>query len=76
MSLRTNPPAVQQEDHRQISSEDSGSDHDSTQLEALNDIVTTRTPKRAFRLGYWSVIGLVVNRVIGMSTVSMVLIWF
>lgn len=35
--------------------------------ENIPNTIITRAPEERFRLGYWSVIGLVVNRVIGSS---------
>jgi hypothetical protein len=54
------PPASQ------LGSE-SDSDRDELELDGLRNSVFTRVPKRPFRLGYWSVIALVVNRMIGTS---------
>jgi len=36
--------------------------------ENIENTFITKAPEERFRLGYWSVIGLVVNRVIGMGS--------
>ena len=36
--------------------------------ENIENTIITKAPEERFRLGYWSVIALVVNRVIGMFT--------
>jgi hypothetical protein len=36
--------------------------------ENIHNTIITKAPEKRFRLGYWSVIALVVNRVIGLSS--------
>jgi len=36
--------------------------------ENIPNTIITKAPEERFRLGYWSVIALVVNRVIGLNT--------
>jgi len=38
--------------------------------ENIENTIITKAPEERFRLGYWSVIALVVNRVIGLSSHS------
>lgn len=64
-------------DHTYSGQPDSGfHDDDSSLNSAIGEIlpenipnsIITKAPEERFRLGYWSVVGLIVNRVIGSCT--------
>lgn len=61
-----------QVDHEAYSFVSEGpSDNDRAELDGAvgPNTIVTKAPEKRFRLGYWSVMGLVINRMIGTSPV-------